>query len=154
MTSPEGTPVTEATVQLLEDGITWDGFTNLGAALLDPTTGAVVDPLDGVLAAFTTPRAGRLFAWFDDGTGGFYDLAEHRRVPGHSVPLPFEYRYTTKSGNLLLLVIGAEGRVQGIDLTTGQLTQPSVNDENVVYFANETAGLLHLEHDDLGYPSA
>ena len=27
-------------------------------------------------------------------------------------------------------------------------------EKNVVYFANGTAGLLHLEHDDLGYPSA
>jgi hypothetical protein len=26
--------------------------------------------------------------------------------------------------------------------------------QNVVYFANPTAGLLHLEHDDLGFPSA
>jgi hypothetical protein len=26
--------------------------------------------------------------------------------------------------------------------------------KHVVYFANPTAGLLHLEHDDLGYPSA
>ena len=26
--------------------------------------------------------------------------------------------------------------------------------QNVVYFANPTAGLLHLEHDDLGKPSA
>jgi hypothetical protein len=26
--------------------------------------------------------------------------------------------------------------------------------QNVVYFGNPNAGLLHLEHDDLGYPSA
>jgi hypothetical protein len=26
--------------------------------------------------------------------------------------------------------------------------------QNVVYFGNPTAGLLHLEHDDLGFPSA
>jgi WD40 repeat protein len=125
-----------------------EGTTNLGAALLDPTTGRVVDSLDGVLAAFTTPRAGRLFAWFDDGTGGFYDVAEHRRVPGYSVPLPFEYRYTTKSGNLLILVIGKDGRVLGVDLTTGQLTQPSVDDESVVFGAIATPDGRRLLTDD------
>ena len=122
--------------------------------MLDPTTGAVVDPLEGVLEAFTTPRAGRLFAWFDDGTGGFYDLAERRRVPGFSVPLPFEYRYTTQSGNLLILVIGKDGRVQGVDLTTGQLTQPSVDEESVVFGAIATPdGRRLLTLDTLNGPA-
>jgi class 3 adenylate cyclase/WD40 repeat protein len=105
-----------------------------GAAVLDPATGAVVDALDGVEAAYPTPRPGRLFAWFEDGTGGFYDLAEHRRVPGFSVELPFEYRWSIRSGNLLLFGLGAEGRVQGIDLTTGRLAPPSLHDDSAVIF--------------------
>ena len=102
---------------------------NQGAAVLDPTTGAVVDPLDSVVEAFTTPRVGRLFVWFDDGTGGFYDLAEHRRVPGFSVPLPFAYRWAYRSGNLLIVGSGVDGLVQGVDLTAGQLTPPQIDSD-------------------------
>jgi WD40 repeat protein len=102
---------------------------NQGAAVLDPTTGAVVDPLAGVVEAFTTPRVGRLFAWFEDGTGGFYDLAERRRIPGFSVPLPFHYRWGYRSGNLLIVGSGVDGLVQGVDLTTGQLTPPKIDSD-------------------------
>jgi class 3 adenylate cyclase/WD40 repeat protein len=131
-------------------------YTSLGAAVVDPTTGAVVDDLDGVLDAFTTPRVGRLFAWFDDGTGGFYDLAERRRVPGFSVPLPFEYRWAIGSGNLLLLGIGTDGLVQGVDLTTGQLTAPSLDTDEPIQgaiaspdghrvFTGDSVGVRHLD---------
>jgi Right handed beta helix region len=41
---PEGTEPTEATVQLLEDGITWDGFTILGRALEQNGPGMTTDP--------------------------------------------------------------------------------------------------------------
>jgi hypothetical protein len=131
-------------------------YTSLGAAVVNPATGAVLDPLDGVLDAFTTPRVGRLFAWFDDGTGGFYDLAERRRVPGFSVPLPFEYRWAIGSGNLLLLGIGTDGRVQGVDLTTGQLTAPSLDTDEPIQgaiaspdgrrvFTGDSVGVRHLD---------
>jgi WD40 repeat protein len=91
-----------------------------------------------VLAAFTTPRAGRLFAWFEDGTGGFYDLAERRRIPGYSVPLPFEYRWAYPSGNLLIVGSGVDGLVQGVDLTTGQLTSPSIDNNDIISAAIAT----------------
>ncbi len=93
--------------------------------LVDARTGAIIDPLAGVAVAILTGDADRLVAFFTDGTAGFYDVAAHRRVPARPINLGFVPQQTARHGSTLL--VSTAGRMQGIDLRTGALVGPVVD---------------------------
>ncbi len=81
--------------------------------------------------ATATPDPDRLIALFTDGTGGFYDLSSHRRVPGVRLRLPFLPTFAGKSDRTL--VIGHVGTIQGIDMITGALCHPTAHQHTEIY---------------------
>lgn len=91
--------------------------------LVDPTSGTVIDPLAGIVAATGAAQPpGRLAAIFADGTAGFYDTTRHQRVPGVTIRLPFVP--TNASGLGDTLVIYTDRQLQGFD-RGGNLVPPT-----------------------------
>jgi DNA-binding SARP family transcriptional activator/cell division protein FtsB/energy-coupling factor transporter ATP-binding protein EcfA2 len=97
---------------------------NLDPDIVDAETGALLDPLPGVVAAVGAPGDGsRLAALFDDGTAGFYDVVLHERVPDISIELPFVPGNVTIAGDVIV-TFSVTGRTQGID-PSGNLVAPT-----------------------------
>lgn len=91
--------------------------------LVNPATGAIVDPLRGIVAATAAAQPpGRLAALFTDGTGGMYDTTRHQRISGVTIALPFVPTSASASGNTL--IIYTDHQWQGID-RDGHLVPPS-----------------------------
>jgi WD40 repeat protein len=127
--------------------------------LIDATTGAVVDPLDGVTRASTTSDPGRLLAVFDDGTTGFYDVHAHQRA-SQRIPLPFTPENISAADTRSL--VWAQGRLRVVDSATGAVLQPAVDDPTPIFAAAHpdgghlvTLGIngLELRDDNTGRPA-
>jgi class 3 adenylate cyclase/DNA-binding SARP family transcriptional activator/WD40 repeat protein/energy-coupling factor transporter ATP-binding protein EcfA2 len=120
--------------------------------LVDPATGAVTDPLAGIVAATAAPGSDRLAGLFSDGTGGRYDLVKHERIPGIATHLPFIPTGVTRSGTTL--IIYSDHQIQGIDpegrLLPPTLTRPAGSNglaatDDGLLFSFEPAGLVVLD---------
>ena len=79
---------------------------------------------------------------FTDGTGGFYDLVRHARVPGIVVHLPFVP--TVAVGSATKLFVANGGDFQTIDLTTGALVAPALHEFAPIFGIYVDAAGKHL----------
>jgi DNA-binding SARP family transcriptional activator/WD40 repeat protein len=94
-----------------------------GIELLDPQRGTIVDTLTGITTATGLAQpAHRLAVTFADGTGGFYDTAQHQRVPRVRNRMPFIPDAAVAAGQTLIESSGY--RIQGI-AADGRLVAPA-----------------------------
>ena len=101
--------------------------------VIDATTGAIVDDLDGITFALWTGQPNQMMAVFADGTHGIYDVAHHRRVPGITVPLDIvATRSLADPAHSRFVFWDWEGRVRAFG-PDGKPTDPSFDLPNPIF---------------------
>jgi hypothetical protein len=99
----------------------WTNGATVDLDLIDPETGAVIDPLDGVAVATRGQVPGRLAVMLDDGRTGGYDPARRELVFVPEDPPPFAPSGATVAGDVLIL--WDDDAMVGID-QNGRRTSP------------------------------
>lgn len=92
----------------------------------DPTTGTLVDPLDGLVYPVWTGSSTQLLARSANGDGGVSDIATDQRIweqPADDV----QYVEVDRANNRLF-VQSSDGRRDVLDLHTGEVIEPALAD--------------------------
>lgn len=134
------------------DGISVDGYTSDGEGLivteatqggtrlevLDPETGKVVDPLQGIALATPTPDPAHLLVVPDGAQQtALYDIHAHSLVAGSQIALSFAPDGITSSGRWGL-VWTSQGSLREIDLQSDRIIGPTIDGDEPIFGAAAT----------------